>query len=170
MADGKKDKKRKNLNAYCTDLTARAREGKLDPVIGRSEEIRRTIRIREGDPLEIFVEDGAVIFKKYQTMGNLETQCNVLCDTFQKMSSACAVFDYDGELFASNSQFRFAFAANMPKLPEDLIGCHEILERNHMIFMPIIADGEMLGTLAVETDNREMVQFAARNLVEQSKN
>lgn len=134
------------------------------------KEIRRTIRIREGDPLEIFVEGGAVIFKKYQTMGNLETQCNVLCDTFQRMSSACAVFDIDGELFASNSQFRFAFAANMPKLPEDLIGCHGSLERNHMIFMPIITDGEMLGTLAVETDNREMVEFAARNLAEQSKN
>lgn len=134
------------------------------------KEIRRTIRIREGDPLEIFVEGGAVIFKKYQTMGNLETQCNVLCDTFQRMSSACAVFDADGELFAANSQFRFAFAANMPKLPEDLIGCRGSLERNHMIFMPIIADGEMLGTLAVETDNREMVEFAARNLAEQSKN
>ena len=134
------------------------------------KEIRRTIRIREGDPLEIFVEGGAVIFKKYQTMGNLETQCNVLCDTFQRMSSACAVFDIDGELFASNSQFRFAFAANMPKLPEDLIGCRGSLERNHMIFMPIIADGEMLGTLVVETDNREMVEFAARNLAEQSKN
>lgn len=134
------------------------------------KEIRRTVRIREGDPLEIFVEDGAVIFKKYQTMGNLETQCNVICDTFQRMSSACAVFDTDGELFAANSQFRFAFAANMPKLPEDLIGCRGSFKHNHMIFMPIIADGEMLGTLAVETDNREMVEFAARNLAEQSKN
>lgn len=134
------------------------------------KEIRRTVRIREGDPLEIFVENGAVIFKKYQAMGNLETQCNVICDTFQRMSSACAVFDYDGELFASNSQFRFAFAANMPKLPEDLIGCRGSFKHNHMIFMPIIADGEMLGTLAVETDNREMVEFAARNLAEQSKN
>lgn len=134
------------------------------------KEIRRTVRIREGDPLEIFVENGAVIFKKYQTMGNLETQCNVICDTFQRMFSACAVFDTDGELFAANSQFRFAFAANMPKLPEDLIGCRGSFEHNHMIFMPIIADGEMLGTLAVETDNREMVEFAARNLAEQSKN
>ena len=78
------------------------------------KEIRRTIRIREGDPLEIFVEGGAVIFKKYQTMGNLETQCNVLCDTFQRMSSACAVFDTDGELFASNSQFRFPLPPTCP--------------------------------------------------------
>lgn len=29
------------------------------------KEIRRTINIREGDPLEIFLEDGGVVFKKY---------------------------------------------------------------------------------------------------------
>lgn len=33
------------LNKYATDLTALAEEGKLDPVIGRDNEIRRTIRI-----------------------------------------------------------------------------------------------------------------------------
>lgn len=33
------------LEKYGTDLTALAREGKLDPVIGRDEEIRRTIQI-----------------------------------------------------------------------------------------------------------------------------
>ena len=33
------------LNQYGTNLTQQAREGKLDPVIGRSEEIRRTIQV-----------------------------------------------------------------------------------------------------------------------------
>ena len=33
------------LNKYAQDLTADAREGKLDPVIGRDEEIRRTIQV-----------------------------------------------------------------------------------------------------------------------------
>ncbi|TGZ78847.1 P-loop containing nucleoside triphosphate hydrolase protein [Ascodesmis nigricans] len=33
------------LEQYGTDLTKRAKEGKLDPVIGRDEEIRRTIQI-----------------------------------------------------------------------------------------------------------------------------
>jgi len=33
------------LNKYCRDLTAAASEGKLDPVIGRDDEIRRTIQI-----------------------------------------------------------------------------------------------------------------------------
>ena len=34
-----------SLQKYGRDLTAAAREGKLDPVIGRDEEIRRTIQI-----------------------------------------------------------------------------------------------------------------------------
>ena len=33
------------LKKYTTDLTARAREGKLDPVIGRDDEIRRAIQV-----------------------------------------------------------------------------------------------------------------------------
>ena len=36
---------REALKKYTLDLTARAREGKLDPVIGRDDEIRRTIQI-----------------------------------------------------------------------------------------------------------------------------
>ena len=35
----------KALEKYARDLTAAAREGKLDPVIGRDEEIRRTIQV-----------------------------------------------------------------------------------------------------------------------------
>jgi len=41
----KDNKKRKYLNLYCTDLTARAREGKLDNIIGRDKEISRTEQI-----------------------------------------------------------------------------------------------------------------------------
>ena len=36
---------RQALEKYCIDLTARAESGKLDPVIGRDEEIRRTIQV-----------------------------------------------------------------------------------------------------------------------------
>ncbi|MDS4013095.1 MAG: ATP-dependent chaperone ClpB [Candidatus Accumulibacter sp.] len=36
---------RQSLSKYCIDLTERARLGKLDPVIGRDDEIRRTIQI-----------------------------------------------------------------------------------------------------------------------------
>ena len=36
---------RESLKKYCVDLTERARAGKLDPVIGRDDEIRRAIQI-----------------------------------------------------------------------------------------------------------------------------
>jgi ATP-dependent Clp protease ATP-binding subunit ClpB len=36
---------REALKKYCLDLTERARLGKLDPVIGRDDEIRRAIQV-----------------------------------------------------------------------------------------------------------------------------
>jgi len=43
--DNKKAKPRKFLEQYCIDLTGRAREGKLDKVIGRSSELERVMQI-----------------------------------------------------------------------------------------------------------------------------
>ena len=48
----------KALEKYGRDLTAAARQNKLDPVIGRDDEIRRTVEIlsrrRKNNPLDIF--------------------------------------------------------------------------------------------------------------------
>lgn len=38
-------KKRKHIQNYCTDLTARARAGELDSIIGREKEIQRVVQI-----------------------------------------------------------------------------------------------------------------------------
>ncbi len=38
-------RKRKHLDAYCTDLTQRARDGKLDRIVGREKELDRVIQI-----------------------------------------------------------------------------------------------------------------------------
>lgn len=45
---GKKEKKgknRKHINLYCEDLTRKAREGKIDRIVGRDSEIERVIQI-----------------------------------------------------------------------------------------------------------------------------
>ena len=39
------EEQRESLKKYCIDLTERARAGKLDPVIGRDDEIRRAIQV-----------------------------------------------------------------------------------------------------------------------------
>ena len=43
--DPNAEESRQALDKYCIDLTKRAEEGKLDPVIGRDDEIRRTIQV-----------------------------------------------------------------------------------------------------------------------------
>lgn len=43
--DANAEEKRQALEKYTIDLTERAEQGKLDPVIGRDEEIRRTIQV-----------------------------------------------------------------------------------------------------------------------------
>ena len=41
----KKEKNRKHINLYCEDLTRKAREGKIDRIVGRDSEIERVIQI-----------------------------------------------------------------------------------------------------------------------------
>jgi ATP-dependent Clp protease ATP-binding subunit ClpB len=45
VADPNAEESRQALEKYTVDLTARAASGKLDPVIGRDDEIRRTIQV-----------------------------------------------------------------------------------------------------------------------------
>ena len=40
------------LSAYCVNLTARARQGMLDPLIGRADELQRTIEVLSPAPQE----------------------------------------------------------------------------------------------------------------------
>ena len=45
VQDENAEENRQALEKYCIDLTERAESGKLDPVVGRDEEIRRTIQV-----------------------------------------------------------------------------------------------------------------------------
>lgn len=45
VKDANAEEQRQALEKYTLDLTARAEQGKLDPVIGRDDEIRRTIQV-----------------------------------------------------------------------------------------------------------------------------
>jgi len=45
VTDARAESKYRSLAKYCRDLTEMARQGKLDPVIGREEEIRRVMQV-----------------------------------------------------------------------------------------------------------------------------
>lgn len=43
------------------------------------KEIRNTLRIRENDPLEIYLEDGGVVFKPYRVSNNYKAEFETAC-------------------------------------------------------------------------------------------
>ena len=45
MNDPNAEEQRQALEKYSIDLTERAEQGRLDPVVGRDDEIRRTIQV-----------------------------------------------------------------------------------------------------------------------------
>ncbi|MGO5051910.1 stage V sporulation protein T [Lachnospiraceae bacterium LCP25S3_G4] len=69
------------------------------------KEIRRTLRIREGDPLEIFTDrEGEVILKKYSPIGELGEFAKQYAESLSQTTGLCVcISDIDRVIAASGS-------------------------------------------------------------------
>ena len=61
------------------------------------KEIRRTLGIREGDPLEIFTENGMCCFKKYIPLGAISDTVERVYNSLKGMHIVCAIYDTNGD-------------------------------------------------------------------------
>jgi ATP-dependent Clp protease ATP-binding subunit ClpA len=95
------------LSAYCVDLTARARQGLLDPLIGRADELQRTIEVlgrrRKNNP--VFVGDAGV--GKTAMAEGLATR--LLADDIQEPLKGAEVFALDTGALLAGTRFRGDF-------------------------------------------------------------
>ena len=55
------------------------------------KEIRKKLKIREGDNLDIFVSEDTVILRKYSPLNDLETILKVLLDSYKRISNITVV-------------------------------------------------------------------------------
>jgi ATP-dependent Clp protease ATP-binding subunit ClpA len=95
------------LSAYCTNLTARARQGLLDPLIGRADELQRTIEVlcrrRKNNP--VFVGDAGV-GKTAMAEG---LALRLLSDDVQDTLKDAEIFALDTGALLAGSRFRGDF-------------------------------------------------------------
>jgi ATP-dependent Clp protease ATP-binding subunit ClpA len=95
------------LAAYCTNLTERARQGLLDPLIGRSEELQRTIEVlcrrRKNNP--VFVGDAGV--GKTAMAEGLAVR--LLADEIQDTLKGAEIFSLDTAGLLAGTRFRGDF-------------------------------------------------------------
>jgi ATP-dependent Clp protease ATP-binding subunit ClpA len=95
------------LGAYCTNLTERARLGQLDPLIGRTEELQRTIEVlcrrRKNNP--VFVGEAGV--GKTAMAEGLASR--LLADDVQEALKGAEIFALDTAGLLAGTRFRGDF-------------------------------------------------------------
>lgn len=120
------------------------------------KEIRRTLKIREGDPLEILIEKNCVCFKKYSTLGSFsEDILRVAQDMAQRtFNHQIAIYDRDSKVSGPNS-----YSSYVDESWEDN---STSFEYEGMGVYPIVSDGELYGYICCpESDmSAEMTMIA----------
>ena len=119
-------------------------------------EIRRSLKIREGDPLEILIEKNCVCFKKHSTLGSFsEDILRVAQDMAQRtFNHQIAIYDRDSKVSGPNS-----YSSYVDESWEDN---STAVEYEGMGVYPIVSDGELYGYICCpESDmSAEMTMIA----------
>ena len=102
-------------------------------------EIRRSLKIREGDPLEILIEKNCVCFKKYSTLGSFsEDILRVAQDMAQRtFKHQIAIYDESRKISGPDSYSSYVYESwkyNRTPFKYEGMGVY-----------PIISDGELYG-------------------------
>ena len=119
------EEENENLKKFTIDMTAMAREGKMDPVIGREEEIRRVIRIlsrrTKNNPVligEPGVGKTTVIEGLAQRIINSDVPANL---------AACRLLSLDVGSLVAGSKYRGEFEERMKGVLKEIESSNEMI-------------------------------------------
>ena len=121
------------------------------------KEIRRSLEIREGDPLEIFIENNCVCFQRYSALGSLTDGTLRIALAMAANSGLRPIAIYD-------TVSKLRGTKNFPSyVPSEWERENEPFEYNNTYGVyPITTDGERMGYVVCERPNMscEMMMIA----------
>lgn len=129
------------------------------------KELRRTLRIRDGESLEIFVENDMITLKKYSSMSDLKEISNNLVNTINQIILKNVVITDRDKIIAASSNIKSSYLdRNISKYLEQKLNNREIIveKNNHdielidgvnenyaFVISPIIMNGDALGNVII---------------------
>jgi len=133
------------------------------------KEIRKVLRIREGDPIEIFTDSDGIVLKKYARIRELgdyaETYCQALTGA---LGFSAAVTDTETVQFASGALKKTLLKAALSDAYVDRMrqrqtvlspegyGFISDLPALRLAAVPIVSCGDVLGSVLIATDDARL--------------
>lgn len=128
-------------------------------------EIRTNMHIREGDPLELFIEDGGVLFKKYSALSSLASHAAHIQKILNINGIFASIFD-DSRLLCGPRPY------GISETPDEWFnirnGATEWKGKS-LFVTPIIVKGEVIGFICYNNDKEsahDMVRLSAQFLAQ----
>lgn len=129
------------------------------------KEMRRTLRIRDGESLEIFVEDEMIALKKYSSMSDLTDLSDDLVNTInQVISKDVLITDRDKVISISGNLKSKYLGHSISKFLEQKLNSRElVIEKNKIevefvegikeicsyTLTPILTNGDIVGAVVI---------------------
>jgi AbrB family transcriptional regulator (stage V sporulation protein T) len=136
-------------------------------------ETRRALRIKEGDPLEIFIEDGGVILKKYRPFQDLMEFSEKYAESLHKTSGhICFITDRDTIISVNGTSKRDFLEKPISEKLENIIDERHLFITNteqinivngqslnfhSIIIKPIMSEGETCGSVILASTVNNIV-------------
>ena len=142
------------------------------------KEIRRTLRIRDGESLEIYVEDEMIALKKFSSMNDLNDICKDLVNTInQTLSKNVLITDRDCVISFSGNNKNNYLNKSISKYLEEVLNNREIVvekdkvevefidnlkEEYSYTISPIITNGDVIGSVIIFSDLEDITDLEAK--------
>lgn len=135
------------------------------------KEIRKTLKIREGDSLEIYTSDGEIILKRYAPLGDLMEDMEMLAESISNNSNSnICITDTKQILIATGyladkCMYKEITKELLEKLDDrmlwqnkgekkiKIIDDEDIVKNANQVIMPIIYEGSVLGAVILLTND-----------------
>ena len=124
-------------------------------------EIRRSMRIREGDPMEIFLDGDCIAFKKYSPLSFFVDHAHEMRNALSVNHISAAIFDSD-KLLSGPSSFKISIP------PDEWSNISQPATAwKSMFITPIFSDGGQIGFICYKNLHNdesihEIVKLVAR--------